>query len=93
MSDKGRAWTIAKSIQIALIVGGIAGLLTVGMTYNSFVGDLEPRGSLLAGAGVALALTLILSYVFDQMSHSAQTILRATRRNKKPPTTKSDEKK
>ena len=83
MSDKARAWKLGRSIQLALICGGIAGLVTVGVTYNSFVGDLEPQESLIAGAGVALGLTLILTYAFDQLSQTAQNVVRATRRGRR----------
>ena len=82
MSESPRAWKIGRSIQIALIFGGITGLLAIGMTYNKFVGDLEPGQSLLVGAGVAVLLTAILTYVFDQISRTAQNIMRAARGNK-----------
>jgi hypothetical protein len=79
MSDQVRAWKVWRSFELALIVGGMAGMLTIGLTYGQFVGNLVPRQSLLAGAGVTVGLTLILTYVFDQVSKSVGSFRRAVR--------------
>jgi hypothetical protein len=79
MSDQVRAWKVLRSFQLALIVGGLAGIVITGLAYNKFLGDLDPRGSILLGAGIAVGLTLILTYVFDQVSKSVKTFTRAVK--------------
>ena len=70
MVRQARAWKLLKSFEMAFIVGGMAGLVVMGLTYDQFVGHLEPQQSLLAGAGVLVGLTLIFTYVFDQVAQS-----------------------
>ena len=80
MSDRIRAWKALKSFKLALIIGGLAGLLTAGLLHNHLVGNLEPRASLLVGVGVGAGLTLILTYVFDQASRLVGRVLRAAKK-------------
>jgi hypothetical protein len=79
MADQVRAWKVWRSFQLALIVGGMAGMLTIGLTYGQFVGELEPGQSLLAGGAVTAGLTLVLTYVFDQVSKSVGSFRRAVK--------------
>jgi hypothetical protein len=77
MSDQVRAWRVLKSFRLGLTVGGLAGIVIIGLTYNKFIGDLEPWESFLAGIAVAAVLTLILTYLFDQVSKSVSSFSRA----------------
>jgi hypothetical protein len=83
MEGQVRAWKLLRSLQLALIVGGLLGLIAVGLTYNNFVGNLTTRDSLLIGAGVTVGVTLILTYVFDQLSKTAQNVANAAKGKKK----------
>lgn len=79
MPDQNRAWKRLKSFQLALIVGGLAGLIVVGLGYLRIMGDLDPTGALLAGAAVMVGLTLVLAYVFDQISKSVSSFVGAVK--------------
>jgi hypothetical protein len=79
MSDQIRRWKLATSIKLALVIGGFTGIVMVGLTYLKFVGDLEPYQSLLVGAGIMVGLTLLLTYLFDQISKSAQSFVSAVK--------------
>ena len=70
MSHRTRAWRLVTSFKWALVIGGLAGVLAIGMLYNQAVGNLDSRGAVLAGAGAGTVLTLILTYVFDQVSQT-----------------------
>lgn len=79
MVRQARAWKLLKSFKMAFIVGGMAGLVVMGLTYDQFVGHLEPQQSLLAGAGVLVGLTLIFTYVFDQVAQSVGSFREAAK--------------
>jgi len=71
MSGQIRAWKVLKSFELALIVGGLAGLIATGLFYCHLVGDLGPQASFLLGVKVGTGLTLIFTYVFDRVSKLA----------------------
>jgi hypothetical protein len=85
MSDQIRKWRLVKSIQWALLIALLAGFVVSGVLANHIVGTLELRESLLAGAGVSLALALLLTALFDSISKTvgqvAHTIKKKTRKN------------
>jgi hypothetical protein len=68
MSKQARAWKFARSLQWTFLIGALAGLAVAGLTYTKFVWDLEPRESILLGAGTAFGPTLFLTYLFDRVS-------------------------
>ena len=79
MPDQNRAWKRLKSFQLALTIGGLAGLIVVGLGYLKIMGDLDPTGALLAGAAVMVGLTLVLTYVLDQISKSVSSFVGAVK--------------
>ena len=79
MSDRIRAWKVIKSFELALIVGGLASLMIIGLFCNHLVGDLEPLASLIVGVSIGAGLTLILTYVFDRVSKLVGSFLRAVK--------------
>ena len=79
MSDRIRAWKVIKSFEWALVVGGLAGLITAGLFHNHVVGDLGPRASFLVGVGVWAGLTPIFTYVFDRVSKLVGDLGRAVK--------------
>ena len=82
MAKSARAWNLLKSFELGIVVGGLAGLLVIGVTYTQFVGELEPQESLLYGGAAAAVLTLIFTYVFDQVSKSVGEFRAAAKRPK-----------
>jgi hypothetical protein len=68
MSDRVRAWKFVRSLQWAILVGALTGLALTGLTYSKFMWDLEPRQSILLGAGTAIGLVLFLTYLLDRVS-------------------------
>jgi uncharacterized membrane protein YedE/YeeE len=68
MSKPARAWALARSLQWAMVIGILTGLALAGLTYTGFAWDLEPQQSILVGAGVAIGLSLFLTYLFDRVS-------------------------
>ncbi|MBN1583457.1 MAG: hypothetical protein JXA89_22295 [Anaerolineae bacterium] len=68
MSDRIRAWQVRKSFKWALLVGVVAGLATAGLLNNSLIGNMDAQASILAGLGVGVGLTLLLTYVLDRVS-------------------------
>ena len=79
MSDRTRAWKLLRSFEWALVIGGLAGVLAIGLLYNQAIGSLGSRASLLAGAGIGAGLTLVLTYVFDQISKLVGSLRRTIR--------------
>ena len=79
MSERARAWKFIRSLQWALLIGALAGLAVAGLTYTKFVWDLEPRQSILMGAGTAVGLTLFLTYLFDRVSLGVGSFRRAVK--------------
>ena len=59
MSKPDRAWKFIRSLQWAILIGVLAGLALTGLTYAGFVWELEPRLSILLGAGTAVGLSLV----------------------------------
>jgi hypothetical protein len=68
MPDRVRAWKLIRSLQWAILIGALAGLALTGLTYTKFIWDLEPRQSILLGAGTAIGLVLFLTYFLDRVS-------------------------
>jgi hypothetical protein len=70
MSDTptSRSWKLIRSLEIALIVGALAGLAFVGLTYSNFLLDMELRQAVFWGIGIGVVLTLLLTYILDQVS-------------------------
>lgn len=79
MSEPARAWKFTRSLQWALLIGALAGLAVTGLTYTKFVWDLQARESVLLGAGVAVGLTLFLTYLFDRVSMGVGSFRRAVK--------------
>ena len=71
------------SFKWALVIGGLAGVMAIGMLYNQAVGNLDARGAVLAGAGTGVAVTMILTYLLDQVSQMVGR-LRPGRRKEGP---------
>lgn len=80
MSDRARAWKLVTSFKWALVIGGLAGVMAIGMLYNQAVGSLDSRGAVLAGGGAGAVLTLALTFVFDQVSQTVGRLRPAGRR-------------
>lgn len=80
MSHRTRAWKLITSFKWALVIGGLAGVLAIGMLYNQAVGSLDSRGAVLAGAGAGAVLTAILTYMFDQVSQTVGRLRPAGRK-------------
>ena len=78
MSDQARAWPVIRSVGFALIAGIVLGLVTAGLFSNQLVGSLALRTALLVGLGVAIALTVLLSFALDRLSRLVARMHRAT---------------
>jgi hypothetical protein len=80
LSHRTRAWKLITSLKWALVIGGLAGVLAIGMLYNQAVGNLDSRGAVLAGAGAGAVLTALLTYVLDQVSQTVGRLRPARRK-------------
>ena len=79
MSKPDRSWKFIRSLQWAVLIGALAGLAFTGLTYTQFMWKLEPRQSILLGAGIAVGLTLFLTYLFDRVSMGVGSFRRAVK--------------
>jgi hypothetical protein len=82
MSKPDRSWKFIRSLQWAILIAALAGLALTGLTFTQFVWDLEPRQSILVGAGTAIGLSLFLTYLFDRISLGVGSFRRAVRGQK-----------
>ena len=90
MPHRTRAWKLVTSFKWALVIGGLAGVLAIGMLYNQAVGSLDSRGAVLAGGGAGAVLTLLLTYVFDQVSQTVGRLRPAGRPKWSRPSSKKE---
>jgi hypothetical protein len=72
-----RAWKIIRSVELALVIGSLAGLIAAGLFRNRVVGTMDPLAALWLGIGVAVVLTAVLTYVFDQVSQGVANVKRS----------------
>lgn len=83
MSDRVRAWRTLRSFQWALIIGALAGLALAGFAYAGFIGQMEPRYTMLLGVGSGAGLTLFLTYLFDRVSMAVGSFRQAVKKGRK----------
>ena len=77
MAKPVRAWKLVRSVELALIVGGVGGLITAGLFRNRVVGSMGPLEALWLGIGVGIALAAAFTYVFDQVSQGVGNVKQA----------------
>jgi hypothetical protein len=80
-SGSDRSWKFIRSLEWSLLIGALSGMAFVGLTYSQFMLELEIRQSIYIGIGIAVVLTLVLTYVFDQVSKSIGRFRKALKGN------------
>ena len=80
-SGSDRSWKFIRSFEWSLLVGALSGMAFVGLTYSQFMLELEPRQSIYIGIGIAVVVTLVLTYILDQVSKSIGGFRKALKGN------------
>ena len=83
MSGSDRSWKFIRSLEWSLLVGALSGMAFVGLTYSKFMLELEIRQSIYIGIGITVVVTLVLTYILDQVSKSVGNFRKAIKRNRK----------
>ena len=83
MSRSDRSWKFIRSLEWSLLIGALSGMAFVGLTYSQFMMELETRQSIYIGIGIAVVVTLVLTYILDQVSKSIGGFRSALKGNRK----------
>jgi hypothetical protein len=81
-SGSDRSWKFIRSLQWSLLIGLLCGMAFVGLTYSQFMLELEQRQSIYIGIGIAVVVTLALTYILDQISKSVGSFRNALKGNR-----------
>ena len=82
-SSSERSWKFIRSLEWSLLIGCLSGMAFIGLTYSQFMLELEPRQAIYIGIGIAIVLTLVLTYILDQISKSVGSFRNALKGNRK----------
>jgi hypothetical protein len=82
-SGSDRSWKFIRSLEWSLFIGALSGMAFVGLTYSQFMMELETRQSIYIGIGIAVVVTLVLTYILDQVSKSIGGFRNALKGNRK----------
>ena len=82
-SGSDRSWKFIRSLEWSLLIGALSGMAFVGLTYSQFMMELETRQSIYIGIGIAVVVTLVLTYILDQISKSIGGFRKALKGNRK----------
>jgi uncharacterized membrane protein len=82
MSRSNRSWRFIRSLEWSLLIGVLSGMAFIGLTYSRFLLELEPRQSITIGIGIAVVVTLVLTYILDQVSKSVGSFRDALKGNR-----------
>jgi hypothetical protein len=69
-SGSDRSWKFIRSLEWSLLIGALAGMAFVGLTYSQFMLELEMRQSIVIGIVIFVVVTAALTYILDQVSKS-----------------------
>jgi hypothetical protein len=69
-SESGRSWKFIRSLEWGLLVGALSGLAFIGLTFSSFLLEMEQQTAIYVGIGIAVVVTVVLTYILDQVSKS-----------------------
>ena len=81
-SGSNRSWKFIRSLEWSLLIGALSGMAFVGLTYSQFMLELETRQSIYIGIGIVVVVTLVLTYILDQVSKSISNFRNALRGNR-----------
>ena len=82
-SGSERSWKFIRSLEGSLLIGALSGMAFVGLTYSQFMLELEMRQSIYIGIGIFVVVTLVLTYILDQISKSVGSFRNALKGNRK----------
>lgn len=82
MSRSNRSWRFIRSLEWSLLIGALSGMAFIGLTYSQFLLELERRQSITIGIGIAVVVTLVLTYILDQVSKSVGSFRDALKGNR-----------
>jgi hypothetical protein len=81
-SGSDRSWKFIRSLEWSLLIGALSGMAFIGLTYSQFMLELELRQSIYIGIGIFVVITLVLTYILDQVSKSVGGFRNALRGNR-----------
>jgi hypothetical protein len=81
-SSSERSWKFIRSLEWSLLIGCLSGMAFIGLTYSQFMLELERRQSIYIGIGIAVVLTVALTWILDQVSKSVGSFRNALKGNR-----------
>lgn len=81
-SGSDRSWKFIRSLQWSLLIGLLSGMAFVGLTYSQFMLELETRQAIYIGIGIAVVVTIVVTYILDQVSKSVGRFRNALKGNR-----------